>query len=810
MKRLHPLNPFTWKFSLTNRIAAVLVGSLLAGVAVGLPLIACGPFFPNSILLQGDGAVLQAPQARFRAELDRLKWEGPPGLIADEPAESLRQGTVDAEIHDLRRALGSISNPSPSTNEIADWVLAFSRKRADLEDYRNSFVLRSEKSSSGPEKEAADTDSDSDTDSQENGEEVKGVLPAFRLDLQDLPAAIPVEFRLYLEGAVAWHDERIDEARAIWESLLAMPSKERRFKSTWAAYMVGQSWHDVEPDRAADFYRRTRRLARDGFVDTDGLAVASLGWEAQLKFKAQDYTGAMRLYLDQYAAGSTNTSAQSLGLVAEAMLAGEPEIRLVVARDKTLRRVVTAWLLSRTSMEYSVSGGESQIPADSEALRWLETIEATGAGEVELAEQLALLAYQSAQWEVAERWVELSGDSAVAHWVRAKLSLREGRVEDAASELAEVIRALPGESQPAGSDRPATLADSLITGSDEITSGNEVRGELGVIRLSQGDFVQALDLLARGGFWQDAAYVAERVLTADELKTYVDRSWPETPKRWAQVKSGDAEDPATREAGTMESDSVGGQLRHLLGRRLTRINRGREATPYFPAEWRSEQRRLLGMLSVGEDEQRPARERASAWFAAAWLTKTNGMELIGTEVTPDWAIWDGAFEAGPTWEERRQTAGRWLKPENVEGLRAAKHSADPEVRFHYRNHAALLAWNAAALLPNNDEETARILYDAGCWLKARDPETADLFYKALVKRCRTTELGEAADRQRWFPPLDDTGRPMVTRGRQDAAPTHEPVLETLEPVDPPGAEEEIEAPEMHEDTETAPVEAGIE
>ena len=36
-------------------------------------------------------------------------------------------------------------------------------------------------------------------------------------------------------------------------------------------------------------------------------------------------------------------------------------------------------------------------------------------------------------------------------------------------------------------------------------------------------------------------------------------------------------------------------------------------------------------------------------------------------------------------------------------------------------------------MPNNSDETARVLCTAGAWLKMRDPETADIFYKALVK-----------------------------------------------------------------------------
>ena len=56
-------------------------------------------------------------------------------------------------------------------------------------------------------------------------------------------------------------------------------------------------------------------------------------------------------------------------------------------------------------------------------------------------------------------------------------------------------------------------------------------------------------------------------------------------------------------------------------------------------------------------------------------------------------------------------------------------------------------------MPDNSDDTARALIEAGSWLKARDPKAADRFYKALVRRCGTTDLGRRADQLRWFPPL---------------------------------------------------------
>ena len=71
-----------------------------------------------------------------------------------------------------------------------------------------------------------------------------------------------------------------------------------------------------------------------------------------------------------------------------------------------------------------------------------------------------------------------------------------------------------------------------------------------------------------------------------------------------------------------------------------------------------------------------------------------------------------------------------------------------------------------------------MLWTAGRWLKVRDPEFADLFYKALVHRCRKTELGDAADRQRWFPELDENGKPVVTRKQPAVAPPGGEIGET--------------------------------
>jgi hypothetical protein len=164
------------------------------------------------------------------------------------------------------------------------------------------------------------------------------------------------------------------------------------------------------------------------------------------------------------------------------------------------------------------------------------------------------------------------------------------------------------------------------------------------------------------------------------------------------------------------------------------------------------------------------------------------MELLGTEVQPDWHVWEGSFEEGVTWESRATNAmeAKINFASAGEVQRAAQHASDPDQRFHYRYQAAVLAWEAAKLMTNHCDDTAFVLWTAGSWLKNRDPETADIFYKALVRRCRNTALGAEADYLHWFPTLDSAGRllprerPMISEFFNQPAEEELPQLEAEE------------------------------
>ena len=531
--------------------------------------------------------------------------------------------------------------------------------------------------------------------------------------------------------------------------------------------MLGKSWAAENPDTAAGYFQQVRALAKKGFADSAGLAAASLGEEARLNLAQGKFVEAMQLYLAQFATGDL-TAANSLRFAAAGALTQGNEAGLNrLAADIQARRVVTAYLIS--------CGSSAEL-----AGRWLAAVEAARVSDVESAEEFALAAYQNGEWETAQRWIDRAPQRPTAQWLQVKLLLRAGKVADAAALLASVSRSFPAITPEASARQdealmnesyqrqnnlplessvknpPAGLMDNLTVAKYSYYSGDrdaasQVLGELGVLHLARREYTQALDALLRADFWMDAAYVAERVLTVDELKSYVDDSWPATDQN---------HDPAVRDRrDDLGSKNMCREIRYLLARRLTRLDRGQEATAYYPTEWQTAQKTLIQTLATGRNESLPAAQRFFALAAAAGITRTNGMELIGTEVAPDWHIHDGNFAAGVTADSRRTG----LLPASKDELnRAAQNDVVPETRWHYRDRAAALkveaaklGWVAAGQLPENSEEAAQILCRSGAWL---DVKSAAKYYQAILRHCRNTEIGEETARIGDFPRLDENGR----------------------------------------------------
>ena len=483
---------------------------------------------------------------------------------------------------------------------------------------------------------------------------------------------------------------------------------------------------------------------------------ASLGWEARIYLDRTNYERATELYLQQWATGDDSAYA-SLCFTMRGLFRGGTDQFPALAKNPRTRRVVTAYIVSTKALRICSDYIGHEEPKTSNRLfhvvsDWLAAADGAEVKDAETVEELALAAYQNGQWETAQNWIARARPSPTVQWLQAKLLLHAGKTDEAGALLAKAERLFT--SPPSGTNASMDLKDNLNVPTSEydpegVAAAEQIRGELGVYRLARGEYAGALDCFLRADFWKDAAYVAERVLTPDELKSYVDSHWPAEPS--VQSAAGNDESEAAADPWSEQRQAI----RYLLARRLTREIRGNEARDYFPAEWQPQFDALVDSLTTGWNESLPPDQRAKALFTAAHIARSDGMELLGTEVAPDWHIYDGD-DTGKLSSSWRTNGEFTLFPATADELRRdAQHKPDPDARFHYRYQAAFLAWEAAKLMPDNSDETAWVLWTAGSWLKARDPQTADIFYKSLVRRCRQTELGAEADRKRWFPSEDD-------------------------------------------------------
>lgn len=684
------------------RLPESLLG-FLVGLGPALPVQACGPFWPNRILLEPESAFLELPYSTFALELKQVPSPYRPAFAPVPPAnEDPRQQTEDADLRELAAALAS-RQPDPQRRQ--ETLSAYTAVRQALTAYAKS--LDSWDVTTNPQRPT--------------------------LAPQPLPEGLPGEFQDYLRGAIAYAQDQVGAAQTAWRELLARPPEQRRLRSTWAAFMLGRGYAASDPEQARSWYKRVRELVAEGYADSLGLAMASLGWEAQLALKQRRYAEALELYRVQLEGGEPSAPISLLIAARHAAAEADAEERAACVRNPTARRLITGYLLSA-----------SLLNQDPRVLGWLESIKARPIPEEE-AERLAWWAYRSGDWAQAKTWLDRAPAQApIAQWLRAKLLLREGQIEAALPLIAAAAAQFPPATEVFIS-RDIDLEDSQF-------DAHRAQAEIGSLQLSRGEYIAALEALLLGlgandwlgeapaqiqyaRHWLDVAYVAEQVLTAQELKDFVDRRWP-------------------MERVTAPGDKgldPGPAMRHLLARRLARQGRLAEAASYFPAKLQGDLQAYAEAVRLGQDTRSPAAEQAAALWNAAQLARHKGMELLGTETDPDWAALDGAYDLGVDANDRPTQGVTRRSAEELS--RTRQHRPAPDRRFHYRWQAADFAWKAAALMPDKSPDTARVLAIGGTWLKTLDPKGADRFYKALVRRCGNTDLGKQAAKIGWFPEL---------------------------------------------------------
>jgi tetratricopeptide (TPR) repeat protein len=708
---------------------------------------ATGYFGPNVYLDNGGKNVAASPEFYWEVEVKRLA----------------KDFTAPEEL-----SFGTPSEQETETEEQTERPLDKVTADADLKDFATALQggqIKPDDAAKATEQHKASRDFITGTDEKTIG---------------TLPEEFDSEFADYHRGAFAYRRRDWDEARKAWEALLQRPPEQRHYRTVWAAFMLGKSALKRGDPEAVTWFQKTRELAKAGFADSLGMAADSYGWEGRSEWKQGHPEKAARLFLTQLALADESAVVSLKALIpdrspVEGMLNYGPEPDDVqgwsegrkkeeeqktlaalrtAAKDPLLRRLVTAHILATESTP-SLDEEPSDTTQTTRCSRWLSVIKDAHLDQVEEAEYLGWVAYINGNYQDAAHWLALAkSDSPAANWLRAKLQRRAGKLEDAANSMTKAWRSIEPITAYTGWTGESETPDNDLVPSGEYWSFSEsASGDLGALYLARAGFIPALEVLWKGGLWEDAAFVAERVLTTDELKAYVDQQ---------SSTSGTAEQATQKRIEA---------LRYLLGRRLVREDRYDEAAHYLKAPYDKVLEHYVKALKDGANDKLPKIERARAWFTAAWLARHDGMELMGTEVSPDGFAEEGdsvipdiakqrqsgvyqvtRYENGT---EKNRNVPIVMKPSKLELQRLAKNKIDPDLRFHYRVIAGALAVRAAGFLADNSDELADVLNTAGLWVKDRDEKIGDRYYQMIERRCPNTDIGRAAIARHWF--VDQTG-----------------------------------------------------
>ena len=649
--------------------------ALLLGTA--MPALACGPDFPQQLLADRRDTLLALPEGTFDFEVSRLS-----------PAPTDKFKVVEA-------------GPWEQPTALRDKVDHDSLRPEEVEK-----VIRA-RSQSDAEKAYAEG------------------------------AGLSEELRAYTAGAVAFSTGQYPAALSRFNAVLALPATERARRGTWAAYMAGRSLAKLNRnDDAAAAFVHTRELAQQGAADPLGLAVASFGEQARLLLDRGETAKAIALYAEQAAHNSTSGRASLLQIARK--LIAQPQQFDTQLNDPLTQRLLIAYALTRSGeleenrYEQEKSSATPVKPAVTlppAIEKLLKAIEARGLDKVSGVDRLAAFAYRSGRYDLAEKYAT-HDNSALNWWIRAKLAVRKGDTAAAAQAYAKAASSFP-QTENWGA---YFSAESGLGG--DLKPACRINGEAATLALSRRDYREAMDLLYRAGsdYWTDTAYVAERVLSIDELKAYVDAKVPaSTAKPAATNANGEdvvASDPAT-------------QLRALLARRLLRSARFDEASVYFDnAELQGKSRELVSARHSSEQGGQIARARG--FFAAAKLERSKGMELLGFEGDPDYLLYEGAFDlnspftydaeynAVPHPRADLKIIGDYTSDD--ERSRVASSKAAPLARYHYRLNAVDDASKSADLLPPRTQAFAAVLCQATSWIIDREPALAQNVYTRYLKQ----------------------------------------------------------------------------
>jgi len=720
----------------------------------------CGPYFDDAYLVRGSKeSFLSIPEGDFLYELEKIV--GHKKKVAGKV--DVYENTADSDVLELEEVLAEMNIPEDKRSKA---VASYADARSQILYMLKSYPFERNWGWYG-----------GSFRNHESGESTYfGLRPDFKFADE-----IPDEFVLYLKGAIEYHSNEFEMAIEIWKELLQLPEDKRQYRSVWASFMIGKAYLSMRNSKESiDYFEKTRDFAAKGYKDSLNLAYESYGWQALAEYEDKDYVSTIKHYLEAL-------DAVSLNWVCKRIFTLDSDSFAEIIKDDLSRKVLISWVVSRPSWSYWSGDRLNKDVYD----KLLAAVEKMGKRKnIHNADRIAWAFYNNGEFESAKKFVKLADkNSALARWIHSKLLLREGKIKESIRELKSLAPLFEKNHEW-----------SMFYEIGESGLKRKLNSEIGLLQLRRQDYIAAFDTLINGGaYWEDAAYVAEKVLTTKELEDYLSHNKNKLTTVLEWYYPSNLEEPTFYNA-----------LRYLLARRFARDMNWDKAISYMPTSFRRnwdektksdqgytmhEQKyetfsprgkleKLRALLDKAQDKKLSNQQRAENYYEAALLMRKYGMEIVGTELDPDWFVFNGQFAYDATTEQRfgvmqedRKEYYKGWYDEMIEEARQMRKDIEkergffvgskdeekrvfsslpnPPSRFHYRFKAADLMWESAKLLPDNDQLKAKVLCIGGSYIKIKDPNGALKFWEELVNACPETELGKEAKKIGWFPKMQD-------------------------------------------------------
>ena len=519
---------------------------------------------------------------------------------------------------------------------------------------------------------------------------------------KDLPPAL----REYTAGAVAYVQENFPDAASHFQAALEDNVSNPAYK-VWANYMLGRAYMKLgDQDKAQPCFTAARDLVIAGAEDPMGLGVASLGEEARIYLnraggvlgekdfqpdrpdRFQNLSRALKLYAEQAAAGCEN-GRDSLHILAKELV-NQPSDFPLIQNDELARRLLVIYARTYSGPRGGVDNPEQYTTP---VLSYFPSEDKDFAGP------LASLAYDNGKPDLALSYAEQS-PGAFSTWVKAKLALAKRNFEVAAHLYDQAHNQTLNE------------VDHSSIDPNEAT----FEGERATLALARGQFLDALKGFYPIDYVWDTNYLAERVLTVDELKSFVDNQLPQSINEKRAPLGNEEQEKARTQAISLSAD----ELRSVLARRLMRVGRSHEALPYYtrtnvPAQ------EYVHWLDM--EKSSSSLKKAEAFYRAAALERHFGEDLLGRS-SPSNTENDTMENGGDTKD------AAFITQDERDRLKASL--AEAPVIDSFRTLAATHAGEAANYLPQKSQAFAAVLCRASNWTHP-ESDQGRTFYARYVK-----------------------------------------------------------------------------